>query len=223
MNSQRPSEPMMSVLVLLVSGTVYTSASEMTPAECATVSPRERLIASPGISMCLSQTRAGPSTPSSYSTANTRPPDLMIRAFSFGSSGLLSMDTSFATILPESSSSPSMMRESPQLAQYSVLSIVITVATAVVPENSVSIDPSLSTSASTVRNCLAKAALMPSPPDLYSGELNTAAAYLSLNCCDTRWPASPCPSNTDSINAPVASSSAMISRSWFFLRGLYGA
>jgi len=47
------------------------SGSELTPAECATLSPKLRDMASPGMSAWASQTRAGPSIPSSYRTCRS--------------------------------------------------------------------------------------------------------------------------------------------------------
>ena len=83
MNSQRPSEAITMIRSSRLFGLNWystNSGSEDTPAECATASHRERLIAKPGTSMCPSHTLAGPSTPSSYSTANTRPPFASILA-----------------------------------------------------------------------------------------------------------------------------------------------
>ena len=65
-----------------------------------------RDMASPGMSMCASHTRGGPSTPSSYSTANTRPPAARMRRCSSGRSGLWSSDTATASSCPASRLQP---------------------------------------------------------------------------------------------------------------------
>mmetsp|Transcript_73198 Transcript_73198/g.176925 ORF Transcript_73198/g.176925 Transcript_73198/m.176925 type:complete len:223 (-) Transcript_73198:348-1016(-) len=146
-NSHSPSEASTIILSASVSSTWCISGSEITPAVCATVSPSERAIASPGMSMWPSHTRGGPSMPSSYSTANTRPPAARMRFFSSSRSGLWSSETSTAWILPSSPCRPRMIRESPMLATLSVSSRIVP-NTAVVPENSVSILASANTALS---------------------------------------------------------------------------
>ena len=97
--------------------------------------------------MWPSHTRHGPSTPSSYSTANTRPPLASIRAFSAGKSGLWSMVNCTAVIPPDAFLYPNDARESPMLAIVQLLSRITTQLN-VVPEKSVSIVLSRKISAS---------------------------------------------------------------------------
>mmetsp|Transcript_31042 Transcript_31042/g.41151 ORF Transcript_31042/g.41151 Transcript_31042/m.41151 type:complete len:207 (-) Transcript_31042:229-849(-) len=143
MNSHRPSDAMMSILKSSVRSYVVITGSDTTPAVCATVSPSDRLIARPGMSMCPSHTRAGPDTPSSYVTANTRPPLATMRASSPGESGLLSSVRSTATSFPREFTRAPMRRESPMFATVILRSRIVAI-TAVLPENSVSMDASAS-------------------------------------------------------------------------------
>ena len=66
MNSHNPSVARTRNLSVLSNLRVKISGSLLTPAVCAIVSPNDRDMASPGMSMWPNQTRAGPSTPSSY-------------------------------------------------------------------------------------------------------------------------------------------------------------
>mmetsp|Transcript_22661 Transcript_22661/g.72914 ORF Transcript_22661/g.72914 Transcript_22661/m.72914 type:complete len:223 (-) Transcript_22661:424-1092(-) len=216
MNSHSPSLPSTSTLSLAVNFTWCTSGSELTPAVCATTSPSERDMARPGMSMCASHTRAGPSIPSSYSTANTRPPVASMRARSSGRSGLWSRDTGTAFHTPSDSSVPRMMRESPTLATNSSESLM-QATTAVVPLNSVSMEVSSKISASMVASAVAIAR------QGSEGKSLLEKMYLvrrSRKNCETRSPASPCPSSAASSKAPVSSCSCITMESWFFLRGL---
>mmetsp|Transcript_7501 Transcript_7501/g.26783 ORF Transcript_7501/g.26783 Transcript_7501/m.26783 type:complete len:223 (-) Transcript_7501:716-1384(-) len=146
-NSHNPSLAITMILSASVRVTSCISGSEITPAVCATVSPSDRAMARPGMSMCPSHTRGGPSMPSSYSTAKTRPPAALMRFISSSRSGLWSIDTSTAFSLPAASWRPRMMRESPMFATVSVSSRIVA-KTAVVPLNSVSMLASASTARS---------------------------------------------------------------------------
>mmetsp|Transcript_17291 Transcript_17291/g.30475 ORF Transcript_17291/g.30475 Transcript_17291/m.30475 type:complete len:211 (+) Transcript_17291:79-711(+) len=133
-----------------------SSAFEMTPASLPTVSQRDRLMARPGMSAYESHTRAGPSIPSSYFIANTRPPERIIRARSCSLSGLWSSDRSCAmicsVIVPPLE--PLIIRESPTLATKILLSRR-TLITAVVPLSVVSTVRSFINSFSTTRRASA--------------------------------------------------------------------
>mmetsp|Transcript_11318 Transcript_11318/g.18431 ORF Transcript_11318/g.18431 Transcript_11318/m.18431 type:complete len:247 (-) Transcript_11318:398-1138(-) len=164
MNSHKPSDARTKIRSSRPSGlNSYStnSGSEDTPAECATASPRERLMASPGTSICPSHTRGGPSTPSSYSTANTRPPFSSMRAFSAGRSGLWSCEMAMPVIPPAALRYPIVLRESPMLPVVMVFPR-ITAHVKVVPEKSVSMEGSLSISLSTLATTSPMAVLMSS-------------------------------------------------------------
>jgi len=69
----------------------------MTPTELATLSPIDRLIASPGTFSSLSQTRAGPiGCPSGSQNGSTLPLQSMIRSNSSFQSGLWSIEREVA-------------------------------------------------------------------------------------------------------------------------------
>mmetsp|Transcript_18994 Transcript_18994/g.45867 ORF Transcript_18994/g.45867 Transcript_18994/m.45867 type:complete len:219 (+) Transcript_18994:235-891(+) len=181
MNSQSPSVAMTRNLSSLESkSNSENSGSDDTPAECATTSPRDRDMASPGTSIWPSQTRGGPSIPSSYSTAKTRPPQAKIRSFSLGESGLWSYVMSTGTIRP-SCSLPKMTRESPMLTPVRWLPRMIAIDN-VVPLNSVSIRKLRNKSRSTFAIASAAAVLR---LVLHDGWLNISDTSWSRNHAET--------------------------------------
>mmetsp|Transcript_25392 Transcript_25392/g.47718 ORF Transcript_25392/g.47718 Transcript_25392/m.47718 type:complete len:334 (-) Transcript_25392:48-1049(-) len=220
MNSQRPSvATRINLSVAGSSSRSKNSGSLMTPAVWATASPRERDMARPGTSMCPSHTRGGPSIPSSYSTAKTRPPALMMRFFSSGVSGLWSWVNSSATILPLGPSFPMVTRESPMLQPIIVFPRMMAMER-VVPLNSVSTREFPRICLSTFR-ILSLVAFLGSFAQL--GWLNISLPSSFLKYWLTPSPASPWPSRTQRTRELVASWSAMMRLSWFFFLGLYGA
>mmetsp|Transcript_21663 Transcript_21663/g.48248 ORF Transcript_21663/g.48248 Transcript_21663/m.48248 type:complete len:219 (-) Transcript_21663:362-1018(-) len=192
------------------------SGSDDTPAVCATASHRERLMARPGTSMWPSQTRAGPSTPSSYSTANTRPPLASILAFSRGRSGLWSAVRATAVTPPVALRKAIEVRLSPMLHRVQWLSRM-TAQVKVVPEKSVSTEASLRISPSHRATTSVRAAWMSHSKSLC---LNRYCVKLALIPWDTLSPSSPCPSITTNSRERVLGSSAIINVSWFFFLGL---
>mmetsp|Transcript_4021 Transcript_4021/g.11732 ORF Transcript_4021/g.11732 Transcript_4021/m.11732 type:complete len:241 (+) Transcript_4021:745-1467(+) len=217
MNSQSPSEAMtMRASCVGSMVRVKNSGTEITPAVCATVSPSDRLMARPGTSMSPSHTRAGPSMPSSYLTAKTRPPAPSMRSCSGPRSGLWSMLIASASSFPLDCRIPIEMRLSPTLATVSVLPRMIPM-TSVVPLNSQSMLGSLSMRLSQTSSVSVTAASMFVANSAWE---KRAAGMCALRCRDTRSPFSPCPSITMSTRDCVSGSSAMTRESWFFLRGL---
>mmetsp|Transcript_28903 Transcript_28903/g.42845 ORF Transcript_28903/g.42845 Transcript_28903/m.42845 type:complete len:273 (-) Transcript_28903:444-1262(-) len=222
MNSHSPSEAIMRHSCSDVIVAVVISGVDMMPASWPTVSPKERDMARPGTSMFPSHTRGGPSMPSSYLMANTRPPLASIRAFSAGKSGLWSWDTSSgitAPVLSPAGRRPKMIRESPMFAQVSLFPTTVA-STQVLPLKRalIRLSASISFSIATTQ------AVMASP--LCAGNFgweNSISGKRSRKYCDTWWPNSPWPSSTPTNSAPVLGSSVKIIESWFFFAGLYGA
>mmetsp|Transcript_6158 Transcript_6158/g.12897 ORF Transcript_6158/g.12897 Transcript_6158/m.12897 type:complete len:260 (-) Transcript_6158:450-1229(-) len=215
-NSQRPSVATTTNLSVAGSKSLsVNSGSEMTPAVCATASPRDLDIAKPGTSMCPSQTLGGPSMPSSYSTAKTLPPAARMRSFSFGESGLWSCVNSSATSLP-CSSFAMITRESPMFTPVILLPLMMAMES-VVPLNSVSIRKLRMIWCSTLAIASADAFLTSTTQ--LGCEIISAASW-SRKWDATPSPCSPCPSRTHRISVLVEGSSAIMRASWFFLRGL---
>mmetsp|Transcript_13327 Transcript_13327/g.42120 ORF Transcript_13327/g.42120 Transcript_13327/m.42120 type:complete len:318 (-) Transcript_13327:59-1012(-) len=192
------------------------SGLEETPAVCATTSPMERDMARPGRSRWPSQTRGGPSTPSSYSTAKTRPPAATMRFFSSGRSGLWSVERATAP-----AAVPRVTRESPTLATRRTPSRRQQ-KTSVVPLNSVSTAASSTSSRSRLAMASSMARRIPGRPSGQSGWPKTRWQKFFLKKSETTSPASPWPSRTRIACVRVATSSTSSSASWFFFRGLYG-
>ena len=128
----------------------------MTPTREATSSPKDRVIASPGISSLFSQTRRGPIGFLSGSRKESmRPPLVIIRVASSFWLGFWSRLMAWATILPSLPYFTMMPRESPTLTQKSFYPRVM-MLTQVEPEKRMSIMP-LNSSSLQFRKALLKA------------------------------------------------------------------
>ena len=116
-NSQIPSLASMTILSWGFSTVYVISGSQEHPTECATVSPSDLDIASPGLLIFFTHTLWGPlNRPRQSWACMTLPPMAQTLAFSFGLSGLWSYVSYLILTFPWSSEEMRMHRESPTLA-----------------------------------------------------------------------------------------------------------